>query len=337
MRALSLATPAPIENHPLTLVEIPVPKPGPGELLVKVGACGVCRSNLHMIEGDWQAYGVPAKSPIIPGHEVCGSVAELGAGVTTFALGQRVGIQPLWSTCGHCEYCLTGRDQYCQAKHITGETVDGGYAEYTIAKAEHAYAVPDELSDAEAAPLFCPGITAYGAVARAELAPGKKVAVFGMGGVGHMVVQFARLTGADVIVAARGRKHLALAEQLGAVRTIDSQAVDPGQELKRLGGVDAAIVFAPSTPVLQQALAATKPAGTIVVGAHAEIGPFAFAEGKTIHGSLLGNRQQMREVLALAAAGKVKSHIETFPLEQGEEALARLKAGTIEARAVLVM
>jgi alcohol dehydrogenase, propanol-preferring len=337
MRALSLTKPAPIEHHPLALVDLPIHQPGPGELLVKIGACGVCRSNLHMIECDWVANGVPAKSPIIPGHEVCGSVAEVGAGVTSFTLGQRVGIQPLWSTCGRCEYCLTGRDQYCQSKHITGETVDGGYAEYMLAKAEHAYAVPNELSDADAAPLFCPGITAYGAVACADLAPGKSVAVFGMGGVGHMVVQFARLTGADVTVVARGRKHLALAEELGAVRTIDATAADPVAELKRAGGVDSAIMFAPSTAVMQQALAATKPAGTVVVGAHAEVGPFAFFEGKKIVGSLLGNRQQMREVLALAAAGKVKTYAETFPLEQGEEALARLKAGTIEARAVLVM
>src|SRR5262249_47767989 len=152
--------------------------------------CGVCRSNLHMIEGDWVDGGVPAISPIVPGHEVTGVVAALGGGVDGFAEGDRVGVQPLWWTCEECEFCTSGREQLCHRRVITGEHVDGGYAEYMTANAAHAYPIPDALDLVEAAPLFCPGITAYGAVGHLDVGPGDTVAVFGLGGVGHMAVQF---------------------------------------------------------------------------------------------------------------------------------------------------
>jgi alcohol dehydrogenase, propanol-preferring len=333
---MTLARPAPIEQHPLSLQELPVPRPQAGELLVKVAACGVCRSNLHMIEGDWVANGVPAKSPIVPGHEICGRVADVGERVEGFAVGDRVGLQPLWTSCLRCEYCLTAREQLCPFKEITGETVDGGYAEYVLARSQHVYRVPDAISDAQAAPLFCPGITAYHAVQKAQLVPGKRAALFGMGGVGHMIIQFATLAGADVITVARGKRHRELAEKLGSVRTVDASTSDPGEVLRRDGGVDAAFVFAPSDAVFRQALAAVKPGGIVVNGAAHEPGALAFAEEKEITGSAIGNRQQMREVLELAAAGKVKVVAETFGLEQAEDALRRLKDGDIEARAVLV-
>jgi propanol-preferring alcohol dehydrogenase len=337
MRAMVLTKTAPIESHPLRLEEVPVPTPGPGEILVRISACGVCRSNLHMIEGDWVAYGVPAKLPIIPGHEIIGEVTGIGPGVDWFTEGDRVGIQPLWSSCGRCEYCLTGREQLCHFKQITGETVDGGYAEFVLAKEEHAYPVPDEIGDVEGAPLFCPGITAYGAISKARLAPGKSMALFGIGGVGHMVLQFARLSGADVIAVGRSPHHLKLAEELGATQTVNSSLADPGETLKACGGVDTAIVFAPSTAVLHQAIKAVKRGGIVVVGVFAEAGMVSFPEEKTIVGSVLGSRQQMREVLQLAAAGKVRATCETFRLEQAEEALRRLKQGEVKARAVLVI
>jgi propanol-preferring alcohol dehydrogenase len=337
MRAQILETPAPIESKPLTLKEVAVPKPGPGEVLIRVTACGVCRSNLHMIEGDWVANGVPAKSPIVPGHEVVGRIAELGPGVSWFKLEDRVGIQPLWSTCGRCEFCLTAREQLCQTKQITGETVDGGYAEFVVANALHTYAVPDSISDAEAAPLFCPGVTAYGAVTKAQLRPGQTLALFGVGGVGHMVLQFAALAGAQLIAVARGDNHLKLAAKLGATRTINSTHVDAGEALKKDGGVDVAIVFAPSTPMLRQAIAGTKPGGRIIVGTFTDAGPFFFPDEKQIIGSVIGSRWEMEDVLKIAATGKVKSIVETFPLEKTDEALRHLKAGEIEARAVLTM
>ncbi len=333
---MTLTRTAPIEEHPLSLQDLPVPRPGSGELLVKISTCGVCRSNLHTIEGDWLANGVPAKIPIIPGHEICGRVAEIGKNVEGFDTGDRIGIQPLWSSCLRCEWCLTARENLCPFKQITGETVDGGYAEYMIAKAAHAYHVPDAINDVEAAPLFCPGITAYRAVHKAQLAPGSRVALFGMGGVGHMVIQFARLAGADVITVARGKRHRELAEQLGS-SSVDPAAGDVVQNLRGDGGIDAAIVFAPSDEILRQAIDAVKPGGLIVNGAASNAGAVAFAEEKQIVGSVIGNREQMHEVLRIAAQGKVKVVAQTFALEQAEEALSTLKRGEVEARAVLVI
>lgn len=337
MRALQLDTPGPIESHPLHLRDVAVPKPGPGEVLIRVTACGVCRSNLHMIEGDWVANGVPAISPIIPGHEVVGRIAEVGAGVDWLKVDDRVGVQPLWSTCGHCEFCLTAREQLCQTKEITGESRDGGYAEYMLGYALHTYKIPDSIGDAEAAPLFCPGVTAYGAVHKAQLQPGQTMALFGVGGVGHMVLQFAKLTGAEMIAVARGDNHLKLAQRLGCSRTINSNDSDAGEVLKKDGGVDVAIVFAPSTPMLRQAIAGTKPGGRIIVGTFTDAGPFFFPDQKQIIGSVIGSRWEMEDVLAIAATGKVKAVVETFPLDKTDEALRQLKAGEIEARAVLTM
>ncbi|HEX4446057.1 MAG TPA: alcohol dehydrogenase catalytic domain-containing protein [Polyangiaceae bacterium] len=337
MKAMLLEKTAPIDTDPLRMVERPEPKPGRGEVLVKVAACGVCRSNLHMIEGDWVGNGVPAKLPIIPGHEIVGRVAAVGVGVEGIAVGARVGVQPLWTSCERCEYCLTGREPLCPYKEITGETVDGGYAEYLVAKERHIYLVPESVSDAEGAPLFCPGITAFGAVSKARLAPGKALGLFGFGGVGHMVQQLAQLAGADVSVVARSAGHLALAKKLGAARTIDSSKADAVDVLRKSGGVDAAIVFAPSTALLREAIRATKPGGVIVVGALADVGELPFVEEKTVVGTLLGSRQQMHELLRLAGEGKVRAVVETLPLERAGEALRRMKRGEIEARAVVVL
>ena len=177
MKAMVLESLAPLERSPLQLRERAEPTPGFGQIVIRVHACGVCRSQLHMIEGEWAARGVPAILPIVPGHEIVGSIVELGPGVQGLALGQRVGVQPLWSCCGHCAYCLTARENLCANKEMAGETIDGGFAEYMLATAEHVYPVPESLGDAEAAPLFCPGLAAYGAVAKAGLSPGAEVAV----------------------------------------------------------------------------------------------------------------------------------------------------------------
>jgi alcohol dehydrogenase, propanol-preferring len=335
MQAVVLTKPAPLDQGPLRLEEVANPQPGDGEIVIQVTACGVCRSNLHMIEGDWASAGVPAYTPIIPGHEVVGTIAAVGSGVDSLNVGDRVGVQPLWSTCGRCDYCLSGADELCQSKHITGETVDGGYAEQMLAKAAHAYVLPDSLNDVEAAPLFCPGITAYGAVAKAKLSPAKSVAVFGVGGVGHVALQFAKLTGAETVAVTRGAQRLHLSEELGASRTVDASGGDAGQVLRRSGGVDAALVFAPSNESVRQALEATKPGGIVVVGVNAELGAFPFAEEKTIVGSLLGSRRMMREVLRIAAEGRVRVVAESYPLNQAEQALARLKSGDVRGRLVL--
>jgi propanol-preferring alcohol dehydrogenase len=333
MKAVVLEAYAPIEEQPLHLIELDRPRPGVGQLVMRVTACGVCRSNLHMIEGDWP--GVPSTFPMIPGHEVVGVVDELGEGVDWLRIGDRVGVQPLWSTCGRCEHCLGGREQLCRRKEITGETVQGGYAEFMLADARYAYRLPDGLEDAAAASLFCPGITAYGSVLKARLDPTKRVAVFGVGGVGHVVVQMARLWGSSVVAVARTRQHLALAEALGA-EPIDASREDPVAALLAMGGVDASIVFAPSDAAVGMALEATNPGGTVVLGINARLDRFTFADEKTVVGSILGTRGQMEEVLALAAAGKIRIVHEEHPLEDAQETLVRLKRGEIEARAVLI-
>lgn len=336
MKAVLLESPAPLDQGPLRLDDVADPEPGPGEIVIQVTACGVCRSNLHMIEGEWVDAGVPAKTPIIPGHEVVGTITALGSGVDWLHEGDRVGVQPLWSTCGHCEYCMSGAEQLCQSKEITGETVDGGYAEAMLAKAAHAYLVPDTLDDVEAAPLFCPGITAYGAVAKARLTPAKSVAVFGVGGVGHVALQFAKLTGAETVAVTRGAQRRELAEKLGAARVVDPASVDAASALQKSGGVDAALVFAPSSESVRQAIAATKPGGVVVLGVNAEIGAFPFVDEKTIVGSLLGSRQMMRDVLRIAGEGRVRVASESYPLEQAEQALSQLKRGEVRGRLVLV-
>jgi propanol-preferring alcohol dehydrogenase len=334
-RAVRLVKPAPLEDGPLRVDDdLELSEPGPDELLLQVRACGVCRSNLHMVEGDWLDGGVPAFTPIVPGHEVIGTVSAVGALVTSVQVGDRVGVQPLWSTCMQCDYCISGREQLCPAKQITGETVDGGYADQMLAKADHAYPVPESLSDAEAAPLFCPGITAYGAIAKARLDPSKSVAVFGVGGVGHLALQFGALTGARPIAVTRGRQRQSLSEELGAT-VVDASGRDPVAQLAELGGVDAALVFAPSDDVLRQAVAATKPGGVIVLGVNASVGAFPFVEEKTLVGSLLGSRAMMREVLRIAAEGRVRVVAEERPLEEAAEALATLKRGEVRGRLVL--
>jgi propanol-preferring alcohol dehydrogenase len=316
--------------------EVPIPVIGRRQVLVKVGACGVCRSNLHMIEGDWVAMGVPAKSPIVPGHEIAGRVAKCGEDVDTFKEGDRVGIQPIWSTCGRCEFCLTGRENICRSKQITGETVDGGFAEYMAAEADHVYHLPDNLKDSEAAPLFCPGITAYGAVKKAELGPGKRVAVFGVGGVGHMVIEFARLHGADVIAVSRSSRGLGLAKELGATEVVDLSKGGREDWLQKIGPVDSSIVFAPSTELAQLAVRATKPGGVTVVGVFVELGTLPFVDEKKVVGSVVGSRQDVTEVLRLASDRKIKPLYEEFKLEKANEVLQMLKTGRIRARAVLV-
>jgi propanol-preferring alcohol dehydrogenase len=328
MKAMVLREAGPAEDAPLQWEESDELVPGPGEVVVRVLATGVCRSNLHMVEGDWLP-ATPAFQPIIPGHEVVGQVTALGNGVTRVAVGDRVGIQPIWSTCGHCAYCLTGKENLCRQRQITGETRDGGYAESMLADAAYVYPVPDALGDVEAAPLFCPGITAYGSVKKAALSPGQKVAVLGVGGVGHMVIQMAGLTGADVYAVTRSAVHQAVAEELGAARSYSPGALPDA-------AVDAAIVFAPSAAAVSEALRIIRPGGRVVLGVAETVGPMDIGDEKTVVGSVLGNRREMLEVLDLAAAGRLRTLTEQYPLAEANTALADLKAGRVRARAVLV-
>jgi alcohol dehydrogenase, propanol-preferring len=334
MRAAELHMVGKIETNPLKVEEVATPIPGKGQILVRIQASGVCRSNLNLVEGDWVAAGVPPRYPIIPGHEIAGMVAEVGPGVDSVRKNDRVGMQPLWTSCGNCEYCLTGGEYFCSKKEILGETVDGGFAEYILAYEGHIYPLPSNLDAVAAAPLFCPGVTAYGAVKKAGIEPGKKVAVFGAGGVGHLAIQFAKLYGAEVYAVTRSELHLELASELGAI-PIDGKK-DPVAELTKLGKMDSTIVFAPSTKVAMQAVRSTKPRGTVVMGAPGAIEEFPFDEEKRIVGTLVGGRQAMREVIALAASGKIVPVTETHKLDEANQVLRSLKDGELKARAVLV-
>lgn len=334
MRANQLFTPAPLAQRPLLWGEAARPAdPGRGQILIRVAGCGVCRSNLHMIEGDWLPGGVPSISPIVPGHEVTGYVAAIGDGVEGFTVGDPVGVMPVWWTCGECEFCTSGREQLCHRRIITGETVDGGYAEYMLSHAAHTYKVPANLDLVAAAPLFCPGITAYGAMSKVDVGIGDVVAVFGLGGVGHMAVQMAVLTGAEVVAVGRTKAHLDVARDLGAARTVDS--TDASALAAIADSADAVLTFADSDAVTAQAMATLKWGGTLVNAVPITLSEFHFNKAQTIKGTILGNHQQMEAVLQLASEGKIRTVVEVFPLSAADEALGRLARGELRSRAVL--
>ncbi|MDQ0867067.1 alcohol dehydrogenase catalytic domain-containing protein [Arthrobacter globiformis] len=334
MYAAVLRAPGPVENQPLDYIDVPEPVPGPGEVAITVLACGVCRSNLHMVEGDWLP-ATPAALPIIPGHEVVGRVKAVGPGVENLTVGDRIGVQPIWSTCGVCGHCVSGHEQRCRRRQITGETRDGGYAEVMLANAAFACKIPDSLADTEAAPLFCPGITAYGAVKKALPRPGQNVAVFGIGGVGHLALQMAGLTGAHVNAVSRSLKARTLAEQLGARGAYVPAGIDGGLAL-RDGSQDAAIVFAPSDHAVAEALRVIKPGGRVVLGVAQSVGVMDIGDEKTVVGTVLGTRQDMADVLNIAVDGKLHAVHEDFPLSEANHVLQRLKTGQLHGRAVLV-
>ena len=340
MRAMVLTNLAPIETRPLKLMLIDRPATkGRNGLLIEIEACGVCRSNLHLIEGDWKKFGAPSHLPVVPGHEVVGVVKQVGSGVKKIKVGDRVGIQPLFSSCLQCEYCAAGRENLCESAEITGETVQGGYAEYISALEEFVTPIPDNLDSEHAAPLFCPGITAYKAVKASDPAAGRTVGIFGIGGVGHLAIQIAKMQGARVIAMSRAKKHLDLSKKLGADNVIvyqDSQ----GQFLKNLkkeeGLLDSAIVFAPSDRVIDTAIKSVKKGGTVVLGVLGNVSDFPTFEEKIVKGSVIGTMKDMAELVSLASSSGLKVVIETHKLAEANEVLARLKKSQVEARAVLV-
>ena len=329
-----------VENNPLKLTEIDrheIQKTN--EILIKIQGCGVCHSQLHGIEGDWKELGIPPQLPTVPGHEIMGEVVEIGKDVTKFTVGDHAGISPLLESCMKCQYCKEGKEQLCESISVLGESLKGGYAEYVTVSEDFATKVPDEMKPEYAAPLFCAGITAYKAVKASEPHNGKKIGIFGIGGVGHMAIQFAKLEGADVIAVTRNEKHLEVAKKLGASTTImfsdDQNKVL--EELKdKVGLLDAAIVFAPADIATDTAIKAVKKGGLIVIGTIGEISSFVAFEEKTIRGTLIGSRKDMEEVVRIAHENHLSVVSETYPLEQANEVLKKLKNSEIEARAVLI-
>ena len=340
MRAMVLSELAPIETKPLKLTQIDRHEiKRPNEILIKIEACGVCHSQLHGIEGDWKELGIPPGLPTVPGHEVVGKIVEIGKNVTKFKVGDRAGITPLLESCMKCQYCKEGKEYLCESMEVLGESLKGGYAEYITVIEDFATKIPDTMKAEYAAPLFCAGITAYKAVKACEPSKNKKIGIFGIGGVGHMAVQFAKLAGADVIAISRNTKHLEIAKKLGASTTI---TFNPDQKVvlkeleEKIGLLDAAIVFAPADIVTNTAIKAIKKGGLVVIATIGEISNFVAFEEKTIRGTLIGSINDMKEVIKIADEKNLKVISEVYPLEQANEVLAKLKTSEIEARAVLV-
>ncbi|MCW3984220.1 MAG: alcohol dehydrogenase catalytic domain-containing protein [Candidatus Bathyarchaeota archaeon] len=322
-----------IENHPLKYTTHPTPQPQVDQVFIKVQACGVCYSNLHMIEGELKQFGVPSKLPIIPGHEVTGVIEEVGSQARGFERGDRVGVQVLWKTDGTCEYCLSGRENLCLNRQTTGEVVDGGYAEYMVAPAAFVHRLPDNLGFDESASLFCPGITAYHAVKRANVRVGQKAAVIGIGGVGHMTLQFAKLAGAETIAVDTSETKLKLAQDIGADHSLTAMELD--EFILKTGRPDIVMVHAPSQQAVEQAMRIVKRGGTVLMGVCGNVA-VQFPEEYSIVGSVIGTRQEMNEVLRLASLGKVRVDWNSYRLSEAEDVLVKLKQGKIVGRAILV-
>ncbi len=321
-----------IESGVMSYGDVPEPRPEDDQVLIRIRACGVCHSNLHMIEGEFRAFGIPAKLPIIPGHEVAGVVEEVGKNVRGFEAGDRVGVQVLYESCRTCEYCLTGSENLCLERRTTGESVDGGYAEYIVAPYDFVYRLPDNLGFEEAAPLFCPGVTAYRAVRRAGIRLGQKVAIIGIGGVGHMSLQFAKLAGAETTAVDRAEPQLSLARELGAEHALLSEQVE--DFVREKGKFDVVMVHAPSQKAVEQASRIVKRGGTILMAVLGQV-EVIFPEEIEIIPSVIGSRQDMKDTLRIAATGKIKVKYTAYKLNEAEQVLTKLKKGQIIGRAVL--
>jgi propanol-preferring alcohol dehydrogenase len=329
-------------KKPLAVEEVGEPQPGTGEVLIRVEACGVCHSDVHVADGDWAPFAKIVKTPLIPGHEIAGVVVEKGAAVEGLQIGERVGVPWIHWTCGDCEFCREGNENLCRRQKITGVTVDGGYAEFVKAPASHVLMIPDSLSSVQAAPLFCAGVTVYRALKRASILAGQRLAVFGIGGLGHLAVQFGQALGVEVVAIDISEEKLALARSLGASATINAGDKDAIKELRNRGGVHVALVTSAARASYDTAFYCLRPTGTLlVVGLPADpicFLPILMAAGELrIQASTVGTRQDLREVLAMAAAGKVRCQVAARPLADANEALDQLRRGQVSGRLVLAL
>jgi len=324
MRAMVLSECAKIETNPLKLTQIDRHEiKRPNEILIKIEACGVCHSQLHGIEGDWLDIGIPPSLPTVPGHEVVGKIIEIGDSVTKFKVGDRAGITPLLEACQKCQYCKEGK----------------GYTEYITVTEDFATKVPDSMKAEYAAPLFCAGITAYKAVKAAEPKQDKKIGIFGIGGVGHMAVQFAKVENCNVIAFSRTQSHLDVAKRLGAndvMKFSENQEEFLSTLKEKHGTLDAAIVFAPADIVTDTAIKSVKKGGLIVIATVGENPAFSAFEEKTIRGTLIGSTKDMEQVIRICDEKNIEVITQVFPLESANEALKKLKNSEIEARGVLI-
>ncbi|MSP37234.1 MAG: zinc-binding alcohol dehydrogenase family protein [Deltaproteobacteria bacterium] len=314
---------------PLRRVDWPTPQAGPGQLLIRVHACAVCRTDLHIIDGEL----TQPKLPLIPGHEIVGKVAALGEGVTRFKIGDRVGVPWLGWTCGECVYCQNGRENLCDRAKFTGYTLDGGYAEYAVADQRFCFPIPDFYSDAEAAPLLCAGLIGYRSLVKAGNA--KRLGIYGFGSAAHIVAQVAKYQHCEVYAFTRPGDEAAkqFAMNLGAVWAGDSNELPPVK-------LDAAIIFAPAGELIPQALKAVGKGGAVICGGihMSDIPSFPYSilwEERSISSVANLTRRDAEEFMALAPKVPVRTEVQTFSLEEANEALIQLRSGKIQGAAVL--
>ncbi|MFP6850033.1 MAG: zinc-dependent alcohol dehydrogenase [Pseudomonas sp.] len=326
-------------GQPLVIQKLPIPTPGPGQILVKTEACGVCHTDLHARDGDW-----PLKPglPFTPGHEGIGIVVALGDGVTAVKEGDRVGVPWLYSACGHCEFCLAAKEPVCAEAQFGGYTQNGGFAEYILADPNYVAHIPAGLSACDAAPLICAGVTSYKGIKETQARPGEWVVISGIGGLGHLAVQYAKAMGLHVCAVDIDDGKLAHATRLGADAVVNAKQDDPVAAVIEAtgGGAHGVLITAPSLPAFKQGIGMTRKHGTcVLVG----IPPGEFptplfdvvANCITIRGSFVGSRRDMAEALAFAADGKVKADIELQPLSAINEVFRRLNAGEVPSRVVI--
>jgi alcohol dehydrogenase, propanol-preferring len=332
MKAMVLMECAPIQTAPLKWLDVPDPEPGDREVRIKVKTCGICRTDLHVIECELPFPG----HPVIPGHQIIGIVDRFGPGATRFKPGQRIGVAWLRHTCGKCVYCSAGRENLCESARFTGYHAPGGYAEYAVVHEDFAYSIPDIFTDTEAPPLLCAGIIGYRSLKRSQLRPGESLAIYGFGSSAHIVLQIALHMGCKVYVCTRGQKHRELAVRLGA-EWVGENARDIPVE------TDSAIIFAPAGSLVPEALSRLRKGGTLALaGIYMSDIPqmnyehHLFYE-KNIHSVTANTREDGMELLRIAAKIPIRPHVEVFPLASANEALIRLKEDKIEGSGILVV
>ena len=330
MKAMRLEHPAPVTGAPLILQDVPPPGPGPGEIRIKVSACGVCRTDLHIIEGELP----PHKSPLTPGHQIVGVVEGLGGGADRFHLGERVGVPWLYRTCGKCQFCASDRENLCPDALFTGYDVDGGYGELAVVHQDFAYPIPPGVSDLQVAPLLCAGVIGYRALHLADVPEGGRLGLYGFGASAHIVIQIAVHRGYRVYVFSRSQGHQALAQRLGAVWTGSARDGAPEK-------LHSAIMFAPAGDLVPLALEQLERGGTLSL-AGIYMSPIPDLDytrhlyhEKTLRSAANSTRQDVAELLALAAEIPIETRVEAFPLDAANKALLALKEGRIQGAAVL--
>lgn len=329
MKACLLRTPSRIGNNPLEYGETAEPKPGSEQVLVRVNVCGVCRTDLHVIEGELP----PKKSPLIPGHQVVGRIEKIGSNATRFAKGARVGIAWLHQVDGTCEYCQRGEENLCDAPLFTGYSVDGGYAEWVVAPEAFVYPIPEGLADEHAAPLLCAGIIGYRCLRMAEVRPGAKLGFYGFGAAAHVAIQVANYWGVEVYAATRDVRHQKLAMELGAKWAGGAVDAPPAK-------LDASIVFAPAGEIVPEALKALRKGGRVILGGihMSDIPSFPYDllyQERMIRSVANNTRRDGEEFLALAAEIPIRTRVQIYPLSQANRALNALKNDAIPGAAVL--